>query len=149
MGNKMVFPDFELTKLEDLIKPLESRAQQALSGVKKAVNLPAWEKLTFRVDAGETKPHFLTGHKKGQGRLAQSIKDGGQKTVFPEGMTDEQVIKAIKIAYKNSEKVKTQYFPNGKVVTLVGDSNGLKIKIHLNLDLNQIESAYPITGGRK
>jgi hypothetical protein len=94
-GLKLSMPSAELTKLEDIIKPLESRAQKILSGgveKAKAINLPAWDKLTFRVDAGETKPHFLTGHKVGEGRLAQSIKDGGRKTVFPEWMTDEQII---------------------------------------------------------
>ncbi len=94
-GLKLSMPSAELTKLEDIIKPLESRAQKILSGgveKAKAINLPAWDKLTFRVDAGETKPHFLTGHKVGEGRLAQSIKDGGRKTIFPEWMTDEQII---------------------------------------------------------
>jgi hypothetical protein len=64
-------------------------------------------------------------------------------------MSSLQIINTIKTAYKNSKKISTQYFPNGKIVTLVGDSNGLKIKIHLNMDLNQIESAYSIKrGGR-
>jgi hypothetical protein len=126
---------------------MESRAQQVLSGAKKAVNLPAWEKLTFRVDPGETKPHFLTGHKVGEKRLAQSIKDGGKKTVFPESMTEKQILKSIKEAYGNGKKVKTQSLGGEKVVTVEGTSNGLNIRIHINLDLNRIESAYTFTKG--
>lgn len=146
----MKFPSIELTKLEDLIKPLESRAQKVLSsGAEKvkAINLPAWEKLTFKVDAGETKPHFLTGHKIGEGRLAQSIKDGGRKTVFPEWMSGKQILNAIKDAYNNGKKVKTQFLDGEKVVTVEGTSNGLSIRIHINLDLSRIESAYTFTKG--
>lgn len=126
---------------------MESRAKETLSGVKKAVNLPAWDKLTFRIDPGETKPHFLTGHKAGENRLAQSIKDGGKKTVFPEWMTDDQILKTIKEAYENGKKVKTQYLGGEKVVTVEGISNNLNIRIHINLDLNRVESAYTFTKG--
>lgn len=132
--------------LEKTPTTFESRAQQILSGGK-AVNLPAWEKLSFRVDAGETKPHFLTGHKTGEGRLAQSIKDGGKKTVFPEWMTEKQILKSIKEAYGNGKKVKTQTLGGEKVVTVEGISNGLNIRMHINLDLNRIESAYTFSKG--
>ncbi len=71
----MVFPDFELTKLEDLIKPLESRASKILSGGK-AVNLPAWSKLTFKLENdGKTiqliHNHTVTG--KGYQLLGQNL----------------------------------------------------------------------------
>ncbi len=35
-GNKWWMPDVEIKKLEDIIKPMESRAKETLSGVKKA-----------------------------------------------------------------------------------------------------------------
>jgi len=71
----MVFPEFELTKLEDLIKPLESRASKILSGGK-AVNLPAWSKLTFKLENdGKTiqliHNHTVTG--KGYQLLGQNL----------------------------------------------------------------------------
>ena len=137
-----------MAKLGEVTKVMESRAAQMLSGLKKAVNLPAFEKLSFRIDPGEVKPHFLTGHKTDGGRLAQSLKDGGKKTIFPEWMTEKQIYSAIEDAYKNSTKAKsTKNFDVGKVITLDGYSKkfNLKIRIHLNLDLKQIESAYPRT----
>jgi len=143
MGNKMIFPDVELTKLEDLIKPLESRAQQILSGAKKAVNLPAWEKLSFKLDP-DGSIHFLSGHRKGGTRLLNSIEGGGNKDVFPEWMTDKQVMNAVKDAYKNSKKIKTQTLFGEEKVKLIGESNGLRIEMWVNLTTKTLETAYPV-----
>ena len=60
-GNKMMFPDVELTKLENLIKPLESRASKILSGGK-AINLPAWNKLTFKLESDGKTIHLINNH---------------------------------------------------------------------------------------
>ncbi len=146
IGNKWWIRGGELKKLEDLIKPMESRAKETLSGVKKAINLPAWDKLTFRVDPGETKAHFLTGHKAGELRLETSNRMGGKKTIFPKWMSEDQIIDAIKEAYQTSTKSKsTKFWEGERTITLDGysDKYNLKIRIHINLDQKQIESAYP------
>lgn len=139
MGNKMVFPDIELTKLEDLIKPLESRAQQMLSGGK-AINLPSWNKLT--VDA----EHILSGHKTGGTRLTSSVKSGKGKDVFPEWMTDKQILSAVKEAYGNSKKIKTQVVDGETIIKLIGDSEGTKIEMYVNLTQKKLTTAYPLFG---
>jgi Bacterial EndoU nuclease len=142
-GEKLRFPTFETAKLGEITKAMESRALQMLDGVKKAVNLPSWEKLTIDLD------HVLSGHKTGGSRLTTSTKMGGKKDIFPEWMNDKQIVNAIKEAYKNAKKIKTQKFNQGKVITLEGTSNNLKIRIHVNVDLMEIESAYPVKGGHK
>ena len=136
----------EKKPLGEILTTMESRAKQMLSGGEKAkaINLPAWEKLTFKVDEGETLPHFLTGHKTGESRLAQSIKDGGIKDVFPATMTDSQIIKSIKTAYKNAEKLETQIRGNGeKVIVLLGEADEMKIKMYINLTTKELETAFP------
>jgi hypothetical protein len=113
-GEKLRFPTFETAKLGEITKAMESRALQTLDGVKKAISLPKFEKLSFRIDPGEVKPHFLTGHKVEGGRLAQSVKDGGKKTIFPEWMSEKQIYSAIEDAYKNSTKSKSTKYWNGE-----------------------------------
>jgi len=140
MGNKMMFPDIELTKLEDLIKPLESRAQQTLSGVKKAVNLPAWNKLTIDVE------HILSGHKAGGSRLTLSVKSGKGKDVFPDWMTDKQIVSSVKEAYENSRKIKTQVVDGETIIKLIGESQGIKIEMYVNLTQKKLTTAYPLFG---
>ncbi|MGI8554869.1 MAG: hypothetical protein ACR2LT_00715 [Pyrinomonadaceae bacterium] len=146
MGNKWWIRDGELKKLEDIIKPMESRAKETLSGVKKAINLPKWEKLTFKLDP-DGSIHFLSGHKKDGNRLTNSIRDGGRKTVFPEWMNDDQIIKAVKEAYNSSKKVETQLVDGEKRIRLIGQSNDLKIEMWVNLTTETLESAY-VKGGR-
>ena len=147
----------ESKSLGEVFQNLEARAQQVLSGGAedaarvKPISLPKWEKLTFRVDAGETKPHFLSGHQEGGGRLAQSVKDGGKKDVFPPTMTDNQIIRTIKTAYNNSKKVGTQVHPRTgeKVVELIGEADGMKIKMYVNVTTKQLDSAFPLWGLKK
>jgi hypothetical protein len=141
-GEKLRFPTFETARLGEITKAPESRALQTLDGVKKAISLPKFEKLSFRIDPGEIKPHFLTGHKTGGSRLVQSIKDGGLKGVFPEWMNDKQITNAIKEAYKNSKKVKTQIINGEKKVKLIGQSGDLTIQMWVNLTTKTLESAY-------
>ena len=127
---------------------MESRALQALDGVKKAISLPKFEKLSIRLEADGT-PHLINNHKiDGKGYL-QSLKDGGAKDPFPAWMSEKQIMKTVKEAYGNSKKLGIQNFKTGRVLTLEGNANGMRIRIHLHLDLKQIESAYPITGGVK
>ena len=64
-------------------------------------------------------------------------------------MTENQIINAIKTAYKNSKKVETQVRNSGeKVAVLIGEANGTKIKIYLNVTTKEIETAFPIRGGK-
>lgn len=146
MGNKWWIREGELKSLEDLIKPLESRASQTLSGVKKAVNLPAWSKLNFKLENGGRTIHFLNNHTvNGKGYL-QSIAAGGRKDLFPERMSDKQIFKAVREAYENSKKVGTQIDPisGDKIVELIGhSSDGMKIRMYINLTLKQLDTAFP------
>ena len=134
----------------ELMQNMEARAKQVLSGGEKAkaINLPAWEKLSFRIDPGEIKPHFLTGHEIGGSRLEQSIKAGGRKTIFPEWMSEKQITNAIKEAYNHSDKLGTQINPRTgeKVVELVGEGGGMKIKMYVNVTAKQLDSAFPSWG---
>jgi len=69
---------------------------------------------------------------------------GGKKDVFPANMTDKQIFKAVKEAYENSKKVETQELFGQKRVRLIGESNGMKIEMWVNLTDNILETAYPI-----
>jgi hypothetical protein len=141
--------NIETKPIGEILQNIESRAKEVLSSENvprvKPINLPAWEKLTFRIDPGETKPHFLTGHKTGENRLVQSQKAGGKKDVFPESMTDKQIINAIKTAYNNSKKIGTQVdlFTGEKRVELIGQADGMKIKMYVNVTTKTLESAFP------
>jgi Bacterial EndoU nuclease len=122
---------------------MESRALQTLDGVKKAISLPKFEKLTLRLDK-DGSVHIFSGHKKGGSRLKLSNAMGGDKDVFPEWMNEKQILNMVKEAYKNGKRVKTQIQDTGKVVTVEGYANGRKVRIHVNLDENIIDSAYPV-----
>lgn len=119
---------------------MESRAQKILSGSVekvKAVNLPSWNKLKVEME------HILSGHRKGGGRLAQSIEAGGTKDIFPEWLSDKQILKAIETAYGNAKKVETQTRFNGeKIAVLVGEADNMKIKMYVNLTTKTLETAF-------
>ena len=133
------------TPLEKINDPMEARANENLSDVKKAVNLPSWNKLTLKLDKDGT-PHIFSGHRKGGNRLKQSVEAGGQKDVFPDWMSEKQILNSTKQAYGNAKKVGTQV--NGvtgeKRVELVGYSDdGMKIRMYVNVTTNELESAFP------
>lgn len=124
---------------------MEARAKQVLSSAEKvkAVNLPAWEKLIIRSEKDGTS-HLISNHKvDGKGYL-QSLKAGGKKDSFPAWMTEKQIMSAVKEAYGKAEKRGIENWETGKILTLEGKSHGMTIRIHLNLDLKEIESAYPV-----
>lgn len=114
-----------------------------MSGVKKAINLPSWNKLKFMLDE-DGSVHYLSGHKKGGNRLTNSIRGGGHKDIFPDSMSEQQITTAVKEAYNNSKKINTQVRFNGdKVVTLLGESkDGLKIKMYINVTQKMLETAF-------
>lgn len=141
-----MFPDVELTKLEDLIKPMESRARQTLSGVKKAINLPAWNKLTFKLENDGKTIHLINNHTVTGKGYQQSIGAGGKKDVFPANMTEKQIFRAVREAYESSKKVGTQIDceTGDTIVELVGHSqDGMEIKMYVNVPKKQLDTAFP------
>jgi hypothetical protein len=140
-----MFPDIELTKLEDLIKPLESRAQQMLSGGK-AINLTAWAKLSFKLENDGKTIHLINNHTLTGKGYQSSIKMGGKKDVFPANMTDKQIFRAVREAYENSKKVGTQIDnkTGDKIVELIGYSkDGMEIRMYINVTKKQLDTAFP------
>jgi hypothetical protein len=145
-GNKLRFPTFETAKLGEITKAMESRALQMLDGVKKAISLPKFEKLSFMLEDDGKTIHFINNHTvKGKG-YKQSIAAGGRKDVYPEWMSDKQIFKAVKEAYENSKKVgKTQIRDDGdKVIVLLGKSkDGMSVKMFVNITQKMLETAFP------
>lgn len=119
---------------------LESRANETLPSGTKPVNLPAWEKLTVDIE------HITSGHKAGGSRLVSSEKAGKGKNVFPEWMTDKQILSAVKEAYGNAKKIKTQNIDGETIVKLVGESQGMKIEMYVNLTQKKLTTIYPLFG---
>ena len=97
---------------------------------KKAINLPAWRRLT--VDWA----HILSGHVQGGTRAGQS----GKKSLFPPNWSQRQIENAVKDAYAFSQRVQTQ----GPKVKLQGSGGGLIIEMWVNLETKVLETAYPI-----
>jgi len=65
---------------------------------------------------------------------------GPGKDNWPEEMSDEQVERSIREAYKNGKKVKTQ----GDRVKVRGtDSSGRTVEMWVNLRTKTVETAYP------
>jgi hypothetical protein len=145
-GEKLRFPTFETAKLGEVTKAMESRALQTLDGVKKAINLPSWSKLTFKLEEDGKTIHFLNNHTvKGKG-YQQSVSAGGRKGVFPEWMSDKQIFRNIREAYENSKKVETQIdnLTGEKTVKLIGKSkDGMEIEMYVNTTTKQLNTAYP------
>lgn len=101
----------------------------------KPVNLPSWRKID--VDWNEV----LTGHKKDGDRIL-----GGKKgDVFPDTMSEADIKRAVKEAYKNSKKIKTQ----GNKIKLRGSYNGKTIDMWLDTKNKVLDTAYPQGWGYK
>jgi EndoU nuclease-like protein len=94
----------------------------------KPVNLPATSKVTIDMD------HVASGHMSGGARVSAG------KTLFPGGMSKEQVENAIRQAYRSCKRIETQ----GSRVLVRGQGSGLKIEMWINTQTNVIETAYPI-----
>jgi hypothetical protein len=93
------------------------------------VNLPAWKKIKIDMD------EVTSGHMKGGKRLAP----GNKKDLFPEGMTEKQVEKAIRDAYRNGEVIRSQ----GERVLIRGNWGAGYIEMWVNKTTKMIETAYP------
>ena len=145
-GDKLRFPTLETAKLGELTKALESRALQTLDGVKKAINLPAWSKLTYKLEEDGKTIHLINNHTINGKGYQQSIAAGGRKGIYPEWMSEKQIFKSIREAYENSKKVETQIINGEKKVRLVGQSGNLTIEMWVNLTTDTLETAYPKGG---
>lgn len=67
----------------------------------KRVNLPSWKKIKIDLE------HILSGHTPEGVRAIQSQMAGKGKDVF-KGMSDKQIEKAIRYAYRDSKLIKIQ-----------------------------------------
>jgi RHS repeat-associated protein len=95
----------------------------------KAINLPAWRKIT--VDMVHIAERHIPGGPLTAGR-----------TVFPDTMSEKGVLRAIREAYQSSTKVGVQGTDR---ILLQGRGAGLTIEMWFNKVTNTIETAYPIT----
>jgi len=91
--------------------------------------LPAWRKILVDTE------HIASGHMKGGSRVSNL------KTLFPEGMTRQQVQKMVVNAYRN---VHTKLLTQGDRILLRGESNGITIEMWINKATKTIETAYPV-----
>ena len=96
--------------------------------IAKAVNLPAWKTIAIDIK------HILSGHTLGGSRVS-SLKD-----LFPSHMSEAQIEKAVREAYRYGEKVSSQ----GERVMIQGEAAGLKIEMWVNTVTKTIETAYPV-----
>nr|VFK43641.1 MAG: EndoU nuclease [Candidatus Kentron sp. SD] len=104
--------------------------EKAVQQARKAVNMPSWKKVDIWMD------HINSGHT-GSGWRAGC--KGSNKSLFPEGMTRDQIETAIRQAYRNGKKVRTR----GERVVIKGEYQGMKIEMHVNTEDKIIETAYP------
>jgi RHS repeat-associated protein len=93
----------------------------------KAINLPSWRKV--KIDMG----HVLERHRVG-GALT------GGRDVFPEHLTDRQVERIVRQAYKSGVRAASQ----GDRVLVVGRAEGYSVEMWINTATNVIETAYPV-----
>jgi RHS repeat-associated protein len=101
------------------------------SAFTKAVNMPAWRKVT--VDMVHIADRHIVG-----GRTLATRAEG---TFFPSTMNEASVMRAIREAYESSTKIGVQ----GDRVKLVGEGAGLNIEMWFNRITKTIETAYPVT----
>ncbi|AGP41251.1 FG-GAP-like repeat-containing protein [Sorangium cellulosum] len=94
------------------------------------VNMPAWRKIAIDMD------EVASGHMVGGRRLAP----GNKKDVFPVGMTETQVERAIRHAYRHGEVLHSQ---GADRVFVRGPFGEGLIEMWVNKSTKQIETAWP------
>jgi hypothetical protein len=97
------------------------------AGSTKPIGLPAWKGVSVDVE------HILERHTKA-GRFWSP-----SRTNFPEMMSEQAIIGAIKEAYKSGAKMGT----NGERIYLEGTGGGIRIGIWYNAATRTIETAFP------
>ena len=98
----------------------------------KRCNLPSYKKV--KVDMG----HIRERHIKG-GKVAKHRNKPDQ--LFPENMSERQIEKTVKEAYRNGKRVGSQPPDQVKVR---GEYDGVKVEMYINVKTKQIETAYPV-----
>jgi Bacterial EndoU nuclease len=102
------------------------------------VNTPSPKDINVRMG------HIVDNHTVGGLGFRTSTRDGGNKDMFPERMTHQDIERAVREAYSNSREVSSpRYNPNGKIRELEGESEGLTIRMFYNSDTKTIDSAFP------
>jgi Bacterial EndoU nuclease len=102
------------------------------------VNTPSPKDINVRMG------HIVDNHTVGGSGFRTSTRDGGNKDMFPERMTHQDIERAVREAYSNSLEVSSpRYNPNGKIRELEGESGGLTIRMFYNSDTKTIDSAFP------
>jgi len=104
---------------------------KAVEQARKAVNLPSWKTIPIKMK------HILSGHTGDGWRTGCK---GNNKTLFPDGFSDKQLEKVIRQAYRYGKKTRTQ----GEKVVVVGEYQGIKIKMYINTEKKIIETAFPV-----
>ena len=124
----------ELRSIQAMQNPVHRSGlvgEKAVQQARKAVNLPSWKKVDIWMD------HIASGH---TGNGWRTGCKGSNKSLFPEGMTKQQIETAIRQAYRNGKKVRTQ---NATTVIVRGEHQGLKLEMFVNTESKIIETAYP------
>jgi RHS repeat-associated protein len=96
----------------------------------KRVNMPAWKKIAIDME------EVSSGHMSGGARLAP----GNKKDVFAEGMTQAQIERAIRNAYRHGEVLKSQ---GADRVFVRGPFEHGSIEMWVNKTTKKIETAWP------
>jgi hypothetical protein len=94
--------------------------------------MPSWRKVTIDME------EVASGHMQGGWRLSA----GNRKDIFPSNMTQAQVEKAIRNAYRHGEALKSQGI-NGERVFVSGPFGSGRIEMWVNKETKIIESAWP------
>ncbi len=96
----------------------------------KPINLPSWKRV--KIDMEEV----LTGHTKGGSRVMRN----SRKDLFYDGMTEKQIEKAIRNAYRYGRRIGSQ--PPHRV-KVSGPFGNKRIEMWVNTKAKEIETAYP------
>ena len=124
----------EIRAIEALQNPVYRSGfvhNKAIQQARKAVNLPSWKTIHIKMK------HILEGHTNSGWRTGCK---GNNKTLFPDGFSNKQLEKVIRQAYRYGKKTRTQ----GEKVVVVGEYQGIKIKMYINTEKKIIETAFPV-----
>ena len=124
----------EIRTIEALQNPVYRSGfvhNKAIQQARKAVNLPSWKTIHIKMK------HILEGHTNSGWRTGCK---GNNKTLFPDGFSNKQLEKVIRQAYRYGKKTRTQ----GEKVVVVGEYQGIKIKMYINTEKKIIETAFPV-----
>ncbi|WP_437656916.1 EndoU domain-containing protein [Sorangium sp. So ce1182] len=131
LGNRMFKLGFEVLGMAAMLRGGGKRSGEP--GRTKPGNLPSLKQL--KIDMS----HIESGHIKGGHRLQQ----GAKKDVFPETMSEKQIEAAVREAYQNGTRIKTQSDPESTRVLVEGTGGGMTIRMWVNLTERIIETAWP------